>query len=61
VDSVNKFIYLGDMLGKGGGVEEANRARVKIPWESSGTLNDINGEEGILRLNRRAYIKSRVQ
>ena len=32
VDCVHKFCYLGDMLGKGGGVEEATRARVKNAW-----------------------------
>ena len=31
-DFVNKFCYLGDMIGAGGGAEEASRARVRSAW-----------------------------
>ena len=31
-DAVKKFCYLGDMIGAGGGSEEASRARVKSAW-----------------------------
>ena len=29
---VSKFCYLWDMIGSGGGAEEASRARVKCAW-----------------------------
>src|SRR3989442_2630968 len=29
---VDKFCYLGDVIGKGGGAEEASRARVRCAW-----------------------------
>src|SRR5580658_1311077 len=32
VDCVDRFCYLGDMIGDGGGVEEASRARVRCSW-----------------------------
>ena len=31
-DRVDKFCYLGDMIGAGGGAEEASRARVRCAW-----------------------------
>src|SRR5271163_2891331 len=33
-DCVDKFCYLGDMIGSGGGSEEASRARVRMAWGS---------------------------
>ena len=32
VEVVEKFCYLGDVIGKGGGAEEASRARVRCAW-----------------------------
>src|SRR3989441_12238676 len=29
----DKFCYLGDVIGKGGGAEEASRARVRCAWK----------------------------
>ena len=33
---VDKFCYLGDVIGKGGGAEEASRARVRRAWGNLG-------------------------
>src|SRR2546425_1389079 len=32
LEIVDKFCYLGDVIGKGGGAEEASRARVGCAW-----------------------------
>ena len=32
LECVDKFFYLGDMIGSGGGAEEASRARVRCAW-----------------------------
>src|SRR5437867_1216289 len=32
LEVVDKFCYLGDVIGKGGGVEKASRARVRCAW-----------------------------
>ena len=32
LEVVEKFCYLGDVIGKGGGAEEASRARVRCAW-----------------------------
>ena len=32
IECVNKFCYLGDMIGAGGGAEDAARARVRCGW-----------------------------
>ena len=32
LECVDKFCYLGDMIGRGGGVEEAVRNRVRCAW-----------------------------
>src|SRR2546425_5779586 len=37
---VDKFCYLGDVIGKGGGAEEASRARVRCAW---GKFRDLRG------------------
>ena len=34
LECVDKFRYLGDMIGSGGGAEAASRMRVKCAWES---------------------------
>jgi len=40
-DCVDKFCYVGDMIGAGGGSEEASRARVKMAWGSFRDLSPI--------------------
>ena len=35
LERLSKFCYLGDMIGCGGGAEEASRARVWCAWASS--------------------------
>jgi len=37
----DKFYYFGDMLGKGGGAEEASRLRVKYAWGKFNQLAPI--------------------
>ena len=32
LEVVDKFCYLGDVIGKSGGAEEASRARVRCAW-----------------------------
>ena len=32
LEVVDKFCYMGDVTGKGGGAEEASRARVRCAW-----------------------------
>jgi len=32
MECVDKFCYLGDCIGAGGGAEEASRARVRCAW-----------------------------
>ena len=38
LEVVDRFCYLGDMLGKGGGAEESSRVRVKCAW---GKFNEL--------------------
>src|SRR5450755_4055524 len=38
LEIVDRFCYLGDMLGKGGGAEEASRVRVRCSW---GKFNEL--------------------
>jgi len=40
-DCVDQFCYLGDMIGAGGGSEEASIARVKLAWRSFRDLAPI--------------------
>lgn len=46
VECVSKFCYLGDMLGSGGGAEEASRARVRCAWAKFRELSPILTERG---------------
>ena len=41
LECVEKFCYLGDMIGAGGGAEEAARARVRCAWAKFGELAPI--------------------
>ena len=53
---MNKFCYLGDMLGIGGGAEEASRNRVKCAWGKFLDLAPILTTKGAsLKLKGRLY------
>jgi hypothetical protein len=41
VECVGKFCYLGDMIGSGGGAEEASRARVRCAWAKFRELSPL--------------------
>ena len=41
LECVNKFCYLGDMIGAGGGAEEASRNRVRCAWSKFRELSPI--------------------
>lgn len=41
VECVDKFCYLGDTLGSGGGAEDASRARVRCAWAKFQELSPI--------------------
>jgi len=43
---VDKFCYLGDMIGSGGGAEEASRARVRCAWGKFRELSPILTSRG---------------
>jgi len=50
LESAEKFCYLGDVIGAGGGAEEAARARVRSAWAKFREL-------AIVMTSRRAYLK----
>ena len=41
VECVGKFCYLGDMIGSGGGAEEASKARVRCVWAKFRELSPL--------------------
>ena len=41
LECVEKFCYLGDMIGAGGGAEDASRARVRCAWSKFKELSPI--------------------
>ena len=47
IELVDKFCYLGDMIGAGGGVEEATRTRVKCAWGKFRELAPILTKRGV--------------
>ena len=56
LECVDKFCYLGDMIGKGGGAEEASRARVRSAWGKFRELSEILTCRGAsLRVKGRVY------
>jgi hypothetical protein len=56
VEVVHKFCYLGDMIGSGGGAEEAVRARVRCAWGKFNQLNPMIGVRGAsLKVKGRIY------
>ena len=46
LECVEKFCYLGDMIGAGGGAEEASRARVRCAWAKFRELAPILTSRG---------------
>ena len=46
IGCVDKFRYLGDVLGKGGGAEEASRNRVRCAWAKFNELTPFLNFKG---------------
>lgn len=56
LELVDRFCYLGDMLGKGGGAEEASRTRVRCAWGKFNELGPILTMRGAsLKLKGKIY------
>jgi hypothetical protein len=56
MELVDKFCYLGDMIGSGGGSEEASRCRVRCAWGKFRELLPILADRGVsLRLKGKFY------
>jgi len=56
LEGVEKFCYLGDMIGAGGGVEEASRARVRCAWAKFRELSPILTARGAsLKVKGKVY------
>jgi len=56
LERVDRFCYLGDMIGAGGGVEEATRARVRCAWGKFRELSPILTSRGAsLKVKGRLY------
>src|SRR3954464_8790390 len=48
LEVVDKFCYLGDVIGRGGGAEEASRARVRCAWGNLGSENVVDSERSFI-------------
>jgi hypothetical protein len=56
VEKVDSFCYLGDMIGAGGGAEEASRTRVRCAWAKFNELGPILQKRGAsLRVKGKIY------
>ena len=56
LECVDKFCYLGDMIGSGGGAEEASRMRVKCAWGKFRELSPIlTARRASLKLKGKVY------
>ena len=56
LECVEKFCYLGDMIGAGGGAEEAARARVRCAWSKFRELAPILTSRGAsLKVKGKVY------
>ena len=56
LECVEKFCYLGDMIGSGGGSEEAARTRVRCAWAKFRELSPILTARGAsLKLKGKIY------
>ena len=55
LEFVDKFCYLGDMIGSGGGAEEASRMRVKCAWGKFMDLSPVpHGKKGFAEAERKS-------
>ena len=61
LECVEKFCYLGDTLGVGGGVEEASRARVRSAWAKFRELAPILTARGASLLVKGKVYRACVQ
>ena len=56
LECVDKFCYLGDMIGSGGGAEEASMMRVKCAWGNFRELSPIlTARRASLKLKGKVY------
>ena len=56
LECVSKFCYLGDIIGSGGGAEEASRARVRRAWGIFRELAPILASRGAsLKVKGKVY------
>ena len=56
LECVDKFCYLGDMIGSGSGAEEAARMRVKCAWGKFRELSPIlTARRASLKLKGKVY------
>lgn len=56
LEIVDKFCYLGDMIGVGGGADEASRARIRCAWAKFNELAPILTSKGAsLRMKGKIY------
>src|SRR4051812_45639957 len=56
LEVVDKFCYLGDVIGRGSGAEEASRARVRCAWEKFRDLRLLLTARGAsLRVKGKIY------
>src|SRR3989442_1598363 len=58
---VDKFCYLGDVIEKGGGAEEASRARVRCAWGKFRELRRLLTARGASLRGKRKIYRARVQ
>ena len=59
LELVDKFCYLGDMLGSGGGVEEASRMRVRCAWAKFKEHSQLLTKRGVsLKIKGKIYQSS---
>ena len=61
LDCVEKFSYLGDMIGAGGGAEEASRARAKCAWAKFRELAPVLTSRGASIKGKRRVYRACVQ
>ena len=56
LECVDKFCYLGDMIGSGGGAEQACRMRVKCAWGKFRELTpNLTARRALLKLKGKVY------
>ena len=59
LECADKFCYLGDMIGAGGGAQEESRTRVKFAWRKFSELRPLLTTRGAsLKLQGKIYVKA---